>query len=71
LVSDIKGRTNTVVYANSALRRIFEPKRGDTMKGSIKVHNEELHTLYSSPKIIRMIKSRRMKFAGHIACMGK
>jgi hypothetical protein len=36
-----------------------------------KLHNEELHNLYSSPNIIRMIKSRRMRWAGHVACMGE
>jgi hypothetical protein len=48
---------------------IFGPKR-DEMKGDWrKLHNEELHNLYSSPRIIRMIKARRMRWAGHIARM--
>jgi hypothetical protein len=52
------------------LRRIFGPKReGD---GSWrKLHNDELHSLYSSPNIIRMIKSRRMRWAGHVARIGE
>jgi hypothetical protein len=51
------------------LRRIFGPKRDEVTGGWRKLHNEELHNLYSSPSIIRMIKSRRMICAGHIARM--
>jgi hypothetical protein len=71
LVSDIKGSTNTEVYENRVLRRIFGPKRDDTMEGWRKLHNEKLHNLCSWSNIIRMIKSRRMKWTGHIACMGE
>jgi hypothetical protein len=53
------------------LRRIFGPKRDEVIRGRRKLHNEELHSLYSSPSIIRMIKSRRMRWAGHIARMGE
>jgi hypothetical protein len=53
------------------LGRIFEPKRDEVMRGWRKLHNEELHNLYSSPNITRMIKSRRMRWAGHVAPMGK
>jgi hypothetical protein len=53
------------VFENRVLRRIFGPKRDEVRK----LHNEELHNLYSSPSIIRMIKSRRMKWAGHVARM--
>jgi hypothetical protein len=55
---------------NRVLRRIFGPKReGD---GSWrKLHNDELHSLYSSPDIVRVIKSRRMRWAGHVARMGE
>jgi hypothetical protein len=49
------------------LRRIFGPKRDEVMEGRRKLHNEELHNLYSSTCIIRMIKSRRMRWAGHVA----
>jgi hypothetical protein len=49
--------------------RIFGPKRDEVMGGCKKFHNEELHNLYSSPNIIRMIKSRRMRCAGHVARM--
>jgi hypothetical protein len=47
------------VFENRVLRRIFGPKRGEVSGGWRKLHNEELHNLYSSPSIIRMIKSRR------------
>jgi hypothetical protein len=53
------------------LRRIFGPKRDEVTGGWRKLHNEERHNLYSSPSIIGMIKSRRMRWAGHVARMGK
>jgi hypothetical protein len=53
------------------LRRIFGPKRDEVTGGWRKLHNEELHNLYSSPNIIRMIKSRRMRWVGNEARMGK
>jgi hypothetical protein len=53
------------------LRRIFEPKRDEIIGGWRKLHNEELHNLYWSPSIIRMIKSRRMRWAGHVAWIGE
>jgi hypothetical protein len=59
------------VFENSVLRRIFGPKRDELIGGWRKLHNEELHNLYSSPNIIRMIKSRRMRFTGHVARMGE
>jgi hypothetical protein len=49
----------------------IEPKRDEVTGGWRKLHTEELHNLYSSPSIIRMIKSRRMRWAGHVARMGK
>jgi hypothetical protein len=51
------------------LRRIFGPKRDEVIGGWRKLHNEELHDLYSSPSMIRIIKSRRMGWAGHVARM--
>jgi hypothetical protein len=56
------------VFKNRVLRRIFGPRNGVT-GGWRKLHNEELHDLYSSPSIIRIIKSRRMRWAGHVARM--
>jgi hypothetical protein len=53
----------------AVLRRIFGPKSEE--EGSWrKLHNDELHSLYSSLNIVRVIKSRRMRWAGHVACMG-
>jgi hypothetical protein len=56
-------------FENRALRRIFGPKRDVVTGGWRKLHNEELHNLYSSPSIIRIMKSRRMRWAGHVARM--
>jgi hypothetical protein len=59
------------VFENRVLRRIFGPKRDEVTGGWRKLHNEELHKLYTSPRIIRMIKSKRMRWARHLARMGK
>jgi hypothetical protein len=59
------------VFENRVLVRIFGPKRDGVMGGWRKLHNEELHSLYSWPSIIRIIKSRRMRWAGHVARMGE
>jgi hypothetical protein len=58
------------VFQNRVLRRIFGPKR-DEVTGWRKLHNEELHGLYSSPSIVRVIKVRRTRWAGHVARMGE
>jgi hypothetical protein len=58
-------------FENRVLRRIFGPKRHDGTGRWRKLHNEELRDLYSSPSIIRMTKSRRMRWAGHAARMGR
>jgi hypothetical protein len=58
------------VFENSVLRRIFGPKREEDGSWR-KLHNDELHSLYSSPNIIRVIKSRRMRRVGHVARMGE
>jgi hypothetical protein len=59
------------VFENRVLRRIFGPKRDEVTGEWMKFHNEELHNLYSSPDIIRQVKSRRMRWAGHVARMGE
>jgi hypothetical protein len=59
------------VFENGVLRRIFGPKRDEIIGSWRKMHNEELHNLYSSLNVIRMMKSKRMRWAGHIACIGE
>jgi hypothetical protein len=59
------------VFENRVLRRIFGPKRDEARGGWRRLHNEELDDLYSSPNIIRVIKSRRVRWAGHVARMGE
>jgi hypothetical protein len=58
------------VFENKVLRKIFGPKREEDGSWR-KLHNDELHNLYSSPNIVWVIKSRRMRWAGHVACMGE
>ena len=60
-----------MVFENRVLRRIFGPKRDDVTKEWRKLHNKELNDLYSAPNIVRAIKSRRMRLAGHVARMGE
>jgi hypothetical protein len=59
------------VFGNRVVRRIFGPKRDEVIGGWIKLRNEELCNLYSSPSINRMIKSRRMRWGGSVARMGR
>jgi hypothetical protein len=59
------------VFENKMLRRIFGPKREEVTRSWRKLHNEELHNLHSSPSIIRMIKSRRLRGSGHVARTGR
>jgi hypothetical protein len=59
------------VFENRVLRRIFGPKKVEVTGEWRKLHNGDLHNLYSSPDIIRQIKSRRMRWAGHVARMGE
>jgi len=59
------------VFENRVLRRIFGPKRDEVTGEWRKLHNEEFNDLYSSPNIVRVIKSRRMKWAGHVAAYGR
>jgi hypothetical protein len=59
------------MFENRMLRRIFGPKRDEVTGSWRKLHNEELYNLYSSPSIIRMIKTRMMRWVGHVARKGK
>jgi hypothetical protein len=59
------------VFENKVLSKIFGPNRYGVTGGWRKLHTEELHDLYSSPSIIRIIKSRKMRWTGHVARMGK
>jgi hypothetical protein len=60
-----------MVFENRVLRRICGPKRDEVTGEWRKLHNEELHDLYTSPTIVRVIKSRRIRWAGHVARMGR
>ena len=59
------------VFENTVLRRIFGPKRDEVTGEWRRLRNEEVNDLYSSPNIVRVIKSRRMRWAGHVARMGE
>ena len=59
------------MFENRVLRRIFGPKRDEVTWEWRKLHNEEINDLYCSPNIVRVIKSRRMRWAGHVARMGE
>jgi hypothetical protein len=59
------------VFENRVLRRIFGPKRDEVTGEWRKLHNEELNALYSLPNIMRVIKSRRLRWAGHVARLGE
>jgi hypothetical protein len=69
LVTDSKGGRR--VFENRVLGRIFGARRDEVTGGWRKLHNEELRDLYSSPSIIMLLKSRRMRWAGHVARMGR
>jgi hypothetical protein len=58
------------VFENRVLRKIFGPKREEAESWR-KLHNDELHSLYSLPNIVRVIKSRKMRWAGHVTRMGR
>ena len=59
------------VFENRVLRRVRGPKRDEVTWEWRKLHNEELRDLYSLPNIVRVVKSRRIRWAGHVACMGE
>jgi hypothetical protein len=66
LISDLREEHSLRVFDNRVLRRIFGPQRDEATGEWRKLHNEELRDLYSSPSIIRIIMSRRMRWAGHV-----
>jgi hypothetical protein len=59
------------VFENRVLRRVFGPKRDKVTGEWRKLHNEELSDLYSLPSVVRVVKSRRMRLAGHVVRMGE
>jgi hypothetical protein len=59
------------VFENKVLRRIFGPKRDEVTGEWRRLHSKEIYALYSSPNIIQVIKSRRLRWAGHVARMGE
>jgi hypothetical protein len=67
----LRGEHRLREFENKVLRKIFGPKRDEVTGGWRKLHNGELRDLYSSPSIITVIKSRRMRWAGHVARMGE
>jgi hypothetical protein len=71
LLLSLREENRLRVFENRVPRRIFGPKRDEVTGEWRKLHNEELHILYSSPNIIRQIKSRRMRWAEHVARLGE
>jgi len=69
LVAHTEGGPRLRVFENRVLRRIFGPKRDEVIGKWRKLHHEELNDLYSSPIIVRVVKSRRIRWAGHVAHM--
>jgi hypothetical protein len=71
LVAETEGGTRLRVFENRVLRRTLGAKRDEVTGEWIKLHNEEFYGLYPSPNIVRVITSRRMRWAGHVARMGR
>ena len=67
----LRGERRLRVFENMVLRRVFGPKRDEVTGEWRKLHNEEISDLYSLPNIVRVVKSRRMRWAGHAARMGE
>jgi len=67
---ELREESRLIVFENRVLRRAFEPKRDEATEEWRKLHNEELSDLYSLPYIVRVVKSRRMRWAGHVTRMG-
>jgi hypothetical protein len=59
------------MFENRVLRKIFRPKREEVVGGWRTLDNEELHNMHTSPNVVRVIKSKRMRLAGHVARMGE
>ena len=71
MVADSDGERRLGVFENRVLRRIFGPKKDEITGEWRKLHNEDLNDLYCSPNIVRVIKSRIMRWAEHVARMGE
>jgi hypothetical protein len=67
----LRDKSRLRVFENKVLRKIFGPKRDEVRAEWRKIYNEELNDLYSSPNIVRVIKSRRMRWLGRVAGMGE